>query len=83
MSDIQPILCSKCKVTPERGFERDGETWAACPICGQEDRVADIQREAALYNADKGVRGVLADLRGSSFTVKSAPQREYRWIVGE
>jgi len=34
MSDTQPILCGECNVTPERGFERDGEMWASVPSAG-------------------------------------------------
>ena len=65
MDEISPILCGKCHVTPERGFERDGEVWASCSICGQEDRVTDVQREAAEYHADKLIGGMFAGLRGT------------------
>jgi hypothetical protein len=84
MSDVKPILCGKCRVSPERGFERDGETWAACPVCGQEDRIIDIQREAALQYASKSLGDMLDGFKGSSgLTIKRAPQRNYRWITGE
>jgi uncharacterized Zn finger protein (UPF0148 family) len=82
MNDVQPILCGKCKITPKRGFERDGEMWASCPVCGREDRIADIQREAAEYHTDKAVRDTLSGVSANSMTVKSPPQREYRWITG-
>jgi hypothetical protein len=79
-----PILCGKCHVTPERGFERDGQMWASCPVCGQEVQlIADIQREAAEYHADKAIRDAFSGLRSSSvMTVKSPPERAYRWIAG-
>ena len=76
-----PILCGKCHVTPERGFERNGETWAACSICGREDRVEDIMREAAKYTADKSVRGMFSGLAGSGMSVESPPERDYRWVT--
>jgi len=82
MSETRPILCGKCHVTPERGFERDGEAWAKCPICGQEARVIEIQREAAEYEFDKVARSV-PGLKSGSISVKGMPQREYRWIVGD
>jgi hypothetical protein len=84
MSDVKPILCGKCHVSPERGFERDGEMWASCPLYGQEDRITDIQREAALQYATKQIGGMLDSLKTSgSLTVKKAPERNYRWITGE
>jgi hypothetical protein len=83
MSETRPVLCGKCHVTPERWFERDGETWGACAVCRREDRTEDIMREAAEYHADKAIRGVFSGLQGGSLTVKSPPQREYRWITGD
>jgi hypothetical protein len=83
MDESSPILCSKCHVSPERGFERDGEMWASCPVCGREDRVADIQREAGEYHADKAIGSIFSGLRSSAMTVKSPPQREYRWITSD
>lgn len=78
-----PILCGKCHVSPERGVERDGQMWAACPVCGQEDTTVDIGREAAEYQADKATRDVFSGLQGSSImTVKLPPERVYRWVIG-
>jgi hypothetical protein len=77
-----PILCGKCHVTPERGFERDGQIWARCSTCGQEDTVADIQREAMEYLVHKSVRDALSGFSGGAITVKGPPEREYRWITG-
>jgi hypothetical protein len=78
-----PILYGKCHVTPERGFERDGQMWASCPVCGQEDTIADIQREAVEYHADKAIRDAFSGFRSSSVvTIKSPPERVYRWITG-
>ncbi len=83
--DVKPILCGKCNVTPELGFEREGEMWASCPVCGQEDRIADIQREAAEHSFDKMVRQTLSGIgnAGSGITVDNPPERQYRWITGE
>jgi hypothetical protein len=81
--DIRPILCGKCQVTPERGFERDGELWAACPVCGNEDRIVDIQREAAEQFATKSIGDMLAGIGGGRLTVKRAPARQYRRITGD
>jgi hypothetical protein len=83
MSDITHVLCNKCHVTPQRGFERNGETWAACAICGQEDRVEEILGEAAEYHIRKGIDGVFSGLQGGALTIKSPPQRQYRWITGD
>lgn len=80
MDEIRPILCGKCHVTPERGFERNGEVWASCSICGQEDRVVDIQREAAEHYVSKGMDEFLASIGGGKVTVQGAPKRDYRWI---
>ncbi len=81
MSETRPILCGICHVSPEGGFERDGKTWAACPVCGQEDRMENILREAAEYHADQGFRRALSGLK--HLTVKSPPQRKYRWITSD
>jgi hypothetical protein len=83
VDETGPILCGKCHITPERGFERDGQMWASCPVCGQEDTIADIQREAAEYNIDNAVRDSLLGFPSSSvMTVKGPPERSYRWITG-
>jgi uncharacterized Zn finger protein (UPF0148 family) len=83
MDETGPILCGKCHVTPERGFERDGQMWASCPICGQKDTIEYIGREAAEYRADKAIRDMLSGLQSSSImTVKYPPERSYRWITG-
>jgi len=82
MNDITNILCGKRHVTPERGFERDGETWAACPICGQEDRVEDIFGEAAKYRVDKSIPP-LPVFQSSHMTVKDFPKQSYRWVTGD
>jgi hypothetical protein len=84
MSEIYPILCGKCNVVIERGFERDGDLWMACPVCGQEDRMDDIVRETAEYKIDKQFRGMFGGIPDSpNMTSNSPPQRQYRWIVGE
>ncbi len=77
-----PVLCGKCHVSPERGFERDGEMWAACPVCGKEDRVEDISREAAEYLTDKAAREMLSGIGIDRISIKYPPEREYRWITG-
>ena len=83
MDETGPILCGKFHVTSERGFERDGQMWASCPVCGQEDTIADIQREAVEYHTDEIVRAAFSGLRSSNaMTVKSPPERTYRWITG-
>ena len=82
MDETFPVLCGKCHVSPEQGFERDGEMWAACPMRGREDRIEDIQREAAEYHTDKAVRGVFSGLSSGVMTVESPPERTYRWITG-
>jgi hypothetical protein len=46
-NETGPILCGKCHVAPERGFERDGQMWASCPVCGQEDTIEYIGREGS------------------------------------
>jgi hypothetical protein len=81
LDEISPVLCGKCHVAPERGFERDGEVWAACPICGQEERMEDIARQAAENRFDKMIRGTFSGIQSSSLTVKSPPERQYRWII--
>jgi hypothetical protein len=63
LDEISPVLCGKCHVAPERGFERDGEVWAACPICGQEDRMEDIARQAAENRFDKMIRGTFSGIQ--------------------
>lgn len=84
MSDIKKVLCSKCRVAPERGFERDGETWAACPVCGQEDPVETILREAAQHHARKVIGDVLRGApTGPNVTVNEVPQPESRWIIAD
>jgi hypothetical protein len=83
MNDTKPILCGKCHVPIKVGTEADGETLGACPVCGQQDRMDDIIREAAKYRIDKMVRGTFSDIQSSSFTVKSPPEPEYRWITGD
>jgi hypothetical protein len=83
MDDIKKILCGKCHVVPERGFEREGETWAACAICGQEDRTNDIFRDASEYCVRKGMDGFMSSLGGGSVTVKGPPKRDYRWVVAD
>jgi hypothetical protein len=82
MDNGGPILCGKCHVTPERGLERDGEVWAACPVCGQEDRLVEIEREAIEYKIGKLV-GKVPTFKSSSVTVKGPPQREYRWVTSD
>jgi hypothetical protein len=81
MDESSPILCGKCHVTPQRGFERDGEVWASCPVCGQEDRVAYIQLEATEYKIGK-LAGKVPSFKSGGVTVKGPPEREYRWILG-
>jgi hypothetical protein len=81
-NEIGPILCGKCHVAPERGFERDGQMWASCHVCGQEDTIENIGREAAEYRTDKAIRDVLSGLHSSNvMTVKSPPERVYRWVT--
>jgi hypothetical protein len=75
MSETRPKLSGKSQASPERGLERDGEMWAACPVCWPEDRVTDIQREASEYHADKVIRKVSSGLIGGSMTVK--PTRKF------
>jgi len=83
MGETGPVLCGKCHVPPERGFERDGQMWASCPVCGQEDTIEHIGREAAEYNTDKAIRDMLSGLHSSSvMTVKIPPERSYSWITG-
>ena len=72
----KPILCGKCQAIVESGFERNGEMWAACPICGQQGRFADIRREAAQYYADKGTRMMY------SYSSQKPP-RIFSWITGD
>jgi hypothetical protein len=83
MSDKYPVLCGKCHVSPERGFEREGQIWAACPVCGQEDTIEDIQREAGEYFTDRGLRILFTGLKSDVVGVKCPPEREYRWITGD
>lgn len=83
MNETRPVLCGKCHVSPERGFKRNGQMWASCPICGQEDTITYINREAAEYSTDKALREEFSGLSGSVMTIKLPPQREYRWITGD
>ena len=52
-------------------------------VCGQEDTIEHIGREAAEYNTDKAIRDMLSGFHSSSvMTVKIPPERSYRWITG-
>ena len=79
--ETSSIRCGKCYAPIKVGAERDGDTSGSCPICGQEDRVDNIIREAAEYSLDNMVRGTLSGFQEGELTVKSPPQREYRWIT--
>jgi hypothetical protein len=81
MDETRPIRCGKCYVPIKVGAERDGDTWGSCPVCGQEDRVDNIIREAAEYGLDNMVRDTLFGFQEGELTVKSWPQRDYRWIT--
>lgn len=84
MSYTKEILCSKCHVTPERGFERNGEPWAACSVCGQEDPIETILREAAEHRAHQAIGNMLRGAFSSgNITVDETPQREFRWLTAE
>jgi len=83
MSDTYPVLCGKCHVPPEAGTERNGQLWASCPVCGQEDSVTDINREAGEYFTHKGMRVLFSGLESDVISVKCPPEREYRWITGD
>ena len=85
MDENQSVVCSNCLVSPNHDFERDGETWAACPKCGREDRALDILREAAEYRATQSFNQTLArvaDLDGpKDVRLEAAPERSYRWLT--
>jgi hypothetical protein len=53
----------------------------SCPVCGQEDSVDNIIREAAEYGLDMMVSDTLFGFQEGELTVRSLPQREYRWIM--
>jgi hypothetical protein len=59
--------------------------WASCSVCGQEDTVENITREAGEYFAEKSLRDMFSRLsEGSSvISVESEPERIYRWITGD
>ena len=81
MNETRPILCGKCHVPIKGGIERDGDAWGICPNCGQEDRMDEIVREVSKYHVDKMVDGMFSGIRSSSsMTIKSPPERQYRWI---
>ncbi len=40
-------------------------------------------REAAKNHVDKAIRQGFLGLKGGSLTVKSPPEREYRWITSD
>ena len=79
--ETSAIRCGKCYVQIKVGAERDGDTSGSCPICGQEDRVDNIIREAAEYSLDRMVSDTLSGFQEGELTVRSLPQREYPWIT--
>ena len=79
--ETSSIRCGKCSVPIKVGAGRDGEAWGSCPVCGQEDGVDNIIREAAEYSLDRMVSDTLSGFQEGELTVRSLPQREYRWIT--
>jgi hypothetical protein len=79
---IREILCGERHIPVESRIDVDAKKTVICSACGQTDSFEDAAREAAAQFADKVVRNVVAGL-GSSMTVNSPPDREYRWLFGE
>ena len=79
--DTSSIRCGKCYAPIKVWAERDGDAWGFCPICGQKDRVDNIIREAAEYSLDRMVSDTLFGFQEGELTVRSLPQRGYRWIA--
>ena len=79
--ETSSIRCGKCTVPIKVRVGRDGDAWGSCPLCGQEDRVDNIIRGAAEHSLDRMVSDTLSDFQEGELTVRSLPQREYRWIT--
>ena len=85
MSDTKPILCGKCNVPIKIRTDDNGQTLGTCPVCGNEDGFDEILREVARYNVDQSLPpGTFSGtaVRHGGVTIKSPPQRHYRWIAG-
>jgi hypothetical protein len=86
MGESSPILCGKCNVLVKFWTKDDGETWGACLVCGQEDRLDAILREVAGYKVDKSLPAEIfsgTTVGRGSITIKSQPKRQYRWIIDD
>lgn len=85
--DFHQILCSACKVTPERIADSEPESWR-CPKCGISDTAENIIREAKEYAVEVTSRHVQDSARkaaqGSKFIKfkgNPIPKRKYRFIT--
>jgi len=86
MDESSPILCGECNAPIKFRTDGNGQTLGACPVCGKEDGLDEILREVARYKVDKSLPpGTFSGttVRHGGVTIKSPPQRRYRWIVGE
>ena len=82
------ILCSTCRVTPDQKADDVGNAVAACPSCGQSDKIDEVRREVLGQMFHETVRqGVGPDIRpsGNSFVnigIEGPKPRSFRWIMG-
>lgn len=88
ISEIRPILCTRCNVAIESRSNPNGEKIGFCPSCGESNTLENIKREAmesVAYFVEKKMHDMLSDtVRGSgalTLTPNHFTERSFRFIV--
>ena len=88
MSDIQPVLCAKCRVPIKGPAKPDPDSVLSCPVCGESDTFDNIKGELAQQAKEHLAKHFQAAMgkaaRGSKslkYTPGAIPKRTYRFVV--